>query len=554
MSSIHRLAVAVALCLAVPFSAAAELPEASQGSSPADEARVKIAAVRVTGVAEHPAAGITADSIQRVADAALREQAGADAAPAALTFAQLEQVAARVTQAYRLAGFVVATAILPPQQIGPDQVLTIQVVEGRIGQIRVQGSDRYHASALAAPMQGLAGQPLQSQTLQQALLYARELPGVSVSSVLVPGANPGETDVVIVAEDSARPYVVRLGGSNHGTDTTGRYRLETGVTLYSPLGVGDLLSASYAYALNPNDSWVGAVSYSLPFAGTTGMSGILGFTRSEIELGSGPFAALDINGPTTLGYAGVDWKFINRADLQMQASGRYIHEASQLDGLGFRLSEHTFDVLEAGLAVRQDQPSSRGINFAQVSVRKAFNDESAPENLIYAAHDSHFLISRLSLSRLQGITPTQRVLLRGNGQFTGDALPPLEQFSIGGPTSVRAVPLSAALGDRGVQATFEYQVDAPGFGAHPSPFQGRNWSDVLTLHAFYDWGRVSPVEQNRLIGVLPITYEGAGLGLVLRLPYQQGLQFNLSAATPTGNTTSPDGDDIQIWAGLGFTF
>lgn len=554
MSSKHRLAVAAALCLAMPFAAVAQSPDADRGAVPDDAARVTIAAVRVTGVADHPEAGITAASIQRVADAALREQAGEAAAPAALTFAQLEQIAARITQAYRLAGFVVATAILPPQQIGPDQVLTVQVVEGRIGQIRVQGSGRYHASALAAPMQGLAGQPLQSRTLQQALLYARELPGVSVSSVLTPGENPGETDVVIVAEDSARPYAVRLGASNHGTETTGRYRLETGLTLYSPLGVGDLLSANYAYALDPNDSWIGALSYSLPFAGTPGMSGILGFTRSEIELGSGPFASLDISGPTTLGYAGVDWKFINRADLQMQASGRYIHETSRLDGLGFRLSEHTFDVVEAGLAVRQDLPRSRGINFAQLSVRKAFNDESAPENLIYSAHDSHFWIGRLSLSRLQGITPSQRVLVRGNSQFTDDALPPLEQFSIGGPTSVRAVPLSAALGDRGVQATFEYQIDAPGFAARPSPFQGRTWSEVLTFHAFYDWGRVSPVEQNRRIGVLPITYEGAGLGLELRLPYQQGLQFNLSAATPTGRTPSPDGDDIQIWAGLGFNF
>jgi hemolysin activation/secretion protein len=544
----HRLAIALAICVAAPVCHAQTAPPAA-----ASQAQASISSIRVLGVVPHPEAGISESSIQALADNALREQA-AGAAPASLSFAQIQAIADQITQAYRLAGFLVAKAIVPPQQIDAGGTLTIQVVEGRLGQVRVQGSNRYRTSTLAAPMQPLVGQPVQLKSLEQAVLQARALPGVSISPVLAPGANPGETDVILVAQDSGRPYAVRLGASNQGTDTSGRYRLEAGVTLYSPMGVGDLLSASYAYGLNPNDSWVGAAAYSLPFDSARGVTGVVGFSRSELEITTGPFAALELNGPTTQGYTGLDWKFIDRPGLQAQLSGRYIHETARLDGLGQRLSDHTFDVVEAGLAVRHEQAGSRAINFAQLTLRKAVKDGSAEQNLIYNAHDSYFWLARVALSRLQAFTPDQRVSLRANAQFTGSALTPLEQFSIGGPNSVRAAPLSAALGDRGVQGTFEYQIDAPGFAKAASPFAGRSWGEVLTVQAFYDWGRVSPVSQNRRLGVLPITYEGAGVGMELRLPYQQGLQLNLSAAKRTGRTRSPDGDEVQVWAAVGFTF
>ncbi len=551
MVFVHRLAIALAIGSAAPacFAQTPPSPEASDSA----QARATLSGVRVLGVIAHPERGISEAAVQAVADAALLRQAGGSL-PARLSFEQIEAVAADITRAYRQAGFLVTTAVVPPQDIEAGGVLDIQVVEGRLGRVRVEGSERYNARALAGPMQSLVGQPVQLDRLQQAMRQVRDLPGVSVSPVLAPGAAPGETDIILVAEDSGRPYAVRIGASNYGTDSTGRYRLEAGITAYSPLGAGDLFSASYAYGINPNDSWVGAANYNLPFAGSRGLTGVIGFTRSEIELSTGPFAALDINGPTTQGYAGLDWRLVETPGVVVQASGRLIHETSRLDGLGLRLSEHAFDVAEAGVAVRHEQPRSRGVNFAQLNVRKAFNDESGEQNFIYNAHDSHFWLARASASRLQGLTRNQRLSVRATAQFTDSALTPLEQFSIGGPGSVRAVPLSTALGDRGVQATAEYLVDAPGFSTRSSPFEGRSWGEVLTVQLFYDWGRVSPVAQNRRLGVLPVTFEGAGLGVELRAPGQQGLSIQLSAATPTGHTKSPDGDDMQLWASVGYTF
>ncbi len=550
----RRSAPVRATLLAVALAGqAATLSAPIQAAEPSPAvATVQVARVQVEGVGEHPDSGISPAGIEALANQALRAL-GPDQ-PLALSFAQIEQITARITQAYRDAGFLVSVAYIPPQQIGDSQTLTLKVMEGRVGRVLVQGSQRYREDQLTASSLGLIGRPLRRNELERALLYARDLPGVSVTSVLQPGQNAGETDIVLLATDNARPYEITAGLSNHGTDSTGKYRAELGISAFNALGAGDVLAASIGYGLDPADSWQAALSLSVPFDDVPGLSGVAGVSRSEMEVNTGPFASMQLKGPTTLFYAGGDWKFIQRADLRVQASARWIHEDSKLEGLGFLLSRHTFDVVDAGLSLRHTDHRWRGMNLAQVSLRKSVNDESSPMNWLYTSHAPYFWVARASVARLQALPGDQRLLLRGSAQFTDDALTPMEQFSVGGPTSVRAYPLSTALGDRGVQASFEYQVSAPGFANKPSPFNGRRWGDLLDVNLFYDWGRTSPAPDNRHLGVLPVTLEGTGLGLGLRLPWQPELRLDVSAAKPTGNHRGSDGRSTQYWARISTTF
>lgn len=535
-----------ALVLGQPAAAVAADP----GAAPANS--VLVARITVEGVGEHPANGISRSAVETMANQALQDIS--PTLPAALSFAQIEQITARITQTYRDAGFLVSVAYIPPQQIGDSQTLTLKVMEGRVGRVLVQGSRRYRDDQLSASSLGLIGRPLRRPELERALLYARDLPGVSVSSVLQPGLEPGDTDIVLVAEDSAHPYEITAGLSNHGTDSTGKYRAELGVSAFNALGAGDVLAASLGYGLDPADSWQAALSLSIPSSSIDGLSATAGASRSEMEINNGPLAAMQLTGPTTLFYAGSDWKFIQRSNLQVQASARWVHEQSTLDALGMQLSRHTFDVIDAGLSLRHTDQRWRGINLAQVSVRKSINDESPALNWLYPSHTAYFWIVRANLARLQALPGNQRLLLRGSAQFTDDALTPLEQFSIGGPSSVRAYPLSSALDDRGVQATFEYQLSAPGFADAPSPFDGRRWGDLFEVNLFYDWGRSSPAAANRRRGALPATLEGAGLGMRLRLPWKPELRLDVSAAKPTGSYIGSDQRSTQYWARISSTF
>jgi len=96
------------------------------------------------------------------------------------------------------------------------------------------------------------------------LLYARDLPGVTVSSTFQPGAKTGQTDLVMVAHEAKRPFVFTLGGNNYGTELTGRYRAQAGAAWNSPLGIGDQLTANVDYAFDPRSNVYGALGYRIP--------------------------------------------------------------------------------------------------------------------------------------------------------------------------------------------------------------------------------------------------------------------------------------------------
>ncbi|MBN6102204.1 ShlB/FhaC/HecB family hemolysin secretion/activation protein [Xanthomonas sp. CFBP 8703] len=545
-------ATSLALVMACPAAFAQDASAVPTSTPAAAAAPIAVQAIRVTGVGEHPRQDITPQRLQALADARLRELGG-QALPAQLSFAQLQQIADALTQAYRQAGFLVARAYLPVQTIGADRSVEIRVAEGRVGKITVEGTRRYDDRLIASPALALQGQILRQQDLQSALLYARDLPGVSVTSVLKPGAQLGETDVVIQASED-RPLQVSVGASNYGTESIGRYRAQLGVDWNNPLGLGDHLSASYAYALDPANNWQGSFAYQVPIADVDGLSVNAAYTRSLINLDTGAFAALGIQGPTQQKSLGLDWKFRNTDAWRMQAWLHLIQESSRIQGLGVLLSKQKFDVVELGAALRHDDRQRHAIDALQLSVRSALDDDSQRTDYLYAQHDRHFLVARLAYTRLQGLTATQRLQLRLNGQYSDDALTPLEQFSLGGPTSVRAFALGGALGDRGFDSSLEYQIDAPGFAGAASPFGGRPWDELLTASVFYDYGRVYPNGANRAVYDAVTTFQGPGVGLNFRLPHWQGLSFDLAAAKPTGGTEPADGKNVRYWARFGLTF
>lgn len=529
-------------------SAAARSPPSVGGQAASPVLRMR--GFVVEGVGMHPDDGITPATMQAIADAGFAQFADGKA-EAELSFDQLQDVAAAITAAYREAGFIVSKAYLPAQSPGSDGRVRIHVLEGRLGDVIVQGAQRYRPHAISAPASGLRGRILRKEELDTALLYVRDLPGVSTTSVLQPGRGQGETDLVVVATEDERPLRFSLGLSNHGTELTGRYRAQVGMAWNAPLGLGDAFAASYVYALDPRQSSQGALSYSIPVTSVPGLGVDLGYARSEMEVRSGPFAALGISGPTVVAQLGAQWKFINRENLQMQAGLRMVRERSTLEALGFQLSDHRFDVAEASYFLRHVDRRSRGVNVLQASIRHALDDRSADLDLITPSRDSDFWSLRLSAARMQYLTRSQRLYLKLNGQYSNDVLVPMEQFALGGPDSVRAYPISDALGDRGYHVAVEYQVDAPGFGDKASPFGGRPWGDLLQFEVFVDHGRVSSSGSRAGPGR---TFDGAGAGLRFQLPDTHGLDFRLAAAVPLGNEDASDGDDFRIWAKFGMTF
>ena len=550
---LSRLALVLANALPLVAFAQQEPSSAAQSAAlPEVAARdaTQTLAVRgfvATEVGDHPQRGITPQRIQAVLDEYFaRVSAGQEVAN--LDMAQLQGAAQAVTDAYRAAGFLVSQAYLPPQTPGADGRIEVRVLEGRIGKVVVQGNARYRSHTLSNVAERLRGQPLRKADIDSALLYARDLPGVSVSSVLQPGENVGETDLVLVARESGKPYEISTSVDNHGTELTGRGRAQVGLTWNSPLGLGDVFAASGSYSFDPQAARGGALSYSVPVQAVQGLSVLAGANRSELEVNQA--GGLRIKGPAAQTYAGADWKFINTPSLQMTSSARYIRETSRFEMLGFLLSKQKYDVAELGVSLRHTDTRFNGINLAQFSVRRSLDDRSAPLDVINSTRDSQFTVARLGLLRMQYLTRNQRVLLKFNGQFSNNSLPALEQFQAGGNDSVRGYAQGEALGDRGWYGAVEYHVDAPGFAERSSPFRGVPWREVLEFDVFADQARVFDAD-----GVQsPVDLASVGAGATLRLRHLKNLELRLAVAKPTSTLRASDGDDLRVYARLGMTF
>ena len=516
--------------------------------------KIAVQGFRVTGVADHARLGLTPASIQALADAQYHELAGNSGQPVMLSFAQMQGVADKIVERYRTAGFIVSNAFLPAQTVGPDQIVEIQVLEGKIGKIIVKGTKRYRPGVISAASEKLRGKPLLKSDVDTALLYARDLPGVTVSSTFQPGEHTGDTDLVMVANEAKRPYRFMLGGNNYGTDLTGQYRAQAGLAWDNPLRIGDTFNASVDYALDPNNNVYGALSYRAPLGITPGLTAVVGASRSELQVNTGSFSALHVKGPSSLYYAGADWKFINQADLKATGTLHVIKEESKLDSLGISLSDEKFDVGELTYGMIHTDRRFQGVDILQVGVRKSINDNSSEPDLISPQHASNFLVTKLSYTRLQFLGKSQRLNFKFVGQYTRDALVPLEQFVLGGPDSTRAYPIADALRDKGYYASLEYHVDAPGFGDVVSPFYGRPWRELLEFEVFVDYAKGYSAGANRLITPDTATLSGAGAGLIFRLPRFNQFALHLDGAIPLSSQDASDGKGFHIYCGFSFTY
>ena len=166
-----------------------------------------------------------------------------DAEGKSLTLAQLGELAARISAYYHSHGFPLAEAIVPAQTI-QDGVVTIDVIDARYGEIKLDNQSRVVSPLLRntlAPLQ--SGQTIGERRLDRSLLLLSDIPGVVVNATLMPGTATGTSDLLV--DTTAGP---RLRGNvtidSYGDRYTGRARFAGTANWINPLHHGDVLSVS----------------------------------------------------------------------------------------------------------------------------------------------------------------------------------------------------------------------------------------------------------------------------------------------------------------------
>ena len=116
------------------------------------------------------------------------------------TFGDLQRATDAISNYYRARGFFVARAYLPQQEIAGG-IVEIAVLEGTVAktQLARTGETRTKDEVLQRILDANVpvGSTVQEASLEKAALLANDLPGLSASASLDPGAETGGTDVTL---------------------------------------------------------------------------------------------------------------------------------------------------------------------------------------------------------------------------------------------------------------------------------------------------------------------------------------------------------------------
>jgi len=292
--------------------------------------------------------GFKFSRIEAVANSAELADLLKDAIGRELGIADLQALAARVTNYLREEkGFLLARAYLPRQDI-TDGIIEIAIIAGRTeGKVLIdmQGPRRIREGLLEgiAARSVTEGEALRLKDIEEAVLSMNDLPGISARASLERGDIPGTTKLVIRATEG--PLLgAFLSFDNFGDRYTGIRRAHAQISANDPSGLGDQLTLGITGA---EDIKQFRASYALPL-GSSGMTWSVYFSHLVYTLGS-DFEELDADGSaqtlgTSLGYA-----LLRTRDAGIRAGLGYENLILRDEAGGSEIRKRTVAVGNAGL-------------------------------------------------------------------------------------------------------------------------------------------------------------------------------------------------------------
>ncbi|NNL99652.1 MAG: ShlB/FhaC/HecB family hemolysin secretion/activation protein, partial [Gammaproteobacteria bacterium] len=522
--------------------------------------RIVVDEFELIGVVDRPEAGISRGEIEAIVEE--RRAASSEG----FTVGRLQELADEITRYYRERGLILAQAFIPVQTVENGRV-RLEVLEGQLGRVVAEGNEMYSEKVLQRPFGDLLGEPVAGGSAESALLQLTEYPGVTLFGVFQPGQRVGEADMVIKVQEEDR-LELDVRADNHGIRETGQTRLRVDGRLNNPTGAGDRLTLTAQATEAPANSFFYAGEYERPII-APGWLLRLGVNRNAFRVG-GDFDDQDIGSETYTLYSELSRSIIKSRQRNLSARAEFARKHSKTKVRGVDNTREDLAVLLLGVEYDSVDARLAGLNAALLEYSRGFDDilgamgaQPAVVPPSRQGRDRQFASGQFdklffSYSRLQSLTPLSEklkhhsLLFRTEAQWSDDLLVPLEQYSIGGPNSVRAYQPTEFLSDRALYASLEWIINAPGFADKPAQiFGNRTWGEIIQVSLFYDWaiGRLnSPLED----GITPENFSGAGIGISFSNP--NSFSARLSVAQAIGRPRPENAREPQYWFDLTLYF
>ncbi|HEX9831931.1 MAG TPA: ShlB/FhaC/HecB family hemolysin secretion/activation protein [Mycobacterium sp.] len=450
---------------------------------------------------------------------------------ATMTLEEIFGIADQLTSYYHAQGYGLATVTVPAQRV-EDGVISLEVIEGRVAEVRFRGNSRFSSDYLGSQVTEVGGgQVFRTSAMEREALLLNDIPGVAATAVISPGAAYGTSDVTFNVTETPRQY--RVSVDNYGRQTIGEWRMVADATFNGLHGRSDRFNIGGVISSGSRLRF-GKMSYDMS-VGTQGARLRFSANRSYYTVGGPVFIPLEISGYSN--NFRVDYtRPIHRTRRQSTLIGvalTYTDAASYSGFVGSKISSTQIGLLELSWATQQRYASG---TVGAMGVILATNFEPVDFDTVNSTLDGQQQRGRIELysNFTIPISGQWNLLARARVQTSIDPLVDTQQLSLGGPTSVRGYGPSEIRGDRGVFLSAElfryFHIEQ-----YPA-----SWS------IFVDGGRVWRIVHQFSGPDTTDGIAGAGVGLVIN----PGGKFSarLEYARSIGGHTASDGDDNRFWA------
>ena len=399
-----------------------------------------------------------------------------------VTFSDLLALRTAITRLYIDKGYISSGAFIPSNQDLEAGIVQIQIVEGAVEQLQINGLGRLRESYIRSRLSRATQAPLNINHLEDALQLLQVDPLFQrVDAELTAGSGPG-LSVLILDLTKANPFFANLSTDNYRSPSIGSLQGTANISYANALGFGDRINTSYGLTEGLDTYNVG---YTLPI---NGLNGTLDFSyqNSESEIVEEQLRDAGIRSESET------FSFTYRQPLTRSVNNEFALSLGIdfRDSRSFILNDRPFSF---SIGPERGVSKVRAVRFGQDWINRDINSvlalrsqfsvglDAFDATVNTTGTDGHFFAWLGQFQWVEQFSPGQLLVTRVNTQLTPDSLLPLERFSVGGVGTVRGYAQNQLVTDNAITASTEFRLPI-GANLQLTPFidAGGGWNNKTT--------------------------------------------------------------------------
>ena len=458
-----------------------------------------------------------------------------------LTRADIDAIGGLVREAYRVAEQPFIDVSVPPQNI-QNGVIQVVVTAYRLGATSVTGNAHFSTEQIIGMSDLKRGEVLTLPALRKDLDGLNQNPFLTVSAMLRPGQETGQSDLILVARDQ-RPVRFYAGYDNQGVRSLGRDEWNLGVNWGNVFGTGQVFSYQYTRSFSGRyDSHSASDVIRLDGDHRLTIFGAYASQRPKIATG---FDSQGHSGQISARFAG-DLPGSPTRKQNLQIGIDYKRTDNNLEFSGFEILDTNVELVQVLLAYNLTLTDRHGqtvidntLVYSPGDITKYNTDEAIRQLNPFSGETYGY--DRLAVTRTTSLPKDFTWIVRAMGQLASRDLPYSEQIGGGGLGVVRGYDPNTALGSEGVLLGTELRL--PAFSLLRLFDKNAGGQDQLQFGLFWDYANVS---EPRPLPDLPKRVKLESLGVNAHYSLGQRLSLQLEIGSQLRDAPGETKRDTQV--------